>query len=95
MNHADIVAAVSAGTTSADMQPAGFGTTAGGSVLGIVILGGAVWYVYKHKGARALHLVAAFALGVMLGGSALGLMVHSTVGGATASLTNVVGTVAH
>ncbi|MFI0412444.1 hypothetical protein [Actinomadura sp. 3N508] len=49
------------------------GEAEGGTIM-IVVIGGFLWYILKHKKAKPVHVIVSFAAGVLLAGSLFGLM---------------------
>lgn len=67
--------------------------TGGASVLAVVVLG-FLWRDFvKHKGAKWVHMIVAFSMGVLLAGSFAGLMVHNLTNAGAGAAANMVGQV--
>ncbi|MGW3771309.1 hypothetical protein [Actinomadura verrucosospora] len=67
-------ALVLAEPAQAPQAPTQFPGEAEGGTIMILVIGGFLWYILKHKKARPTHVVASFVAGVLLAGSLFGLM---------------------
>ncbi|WP_067801367.1 hypothetical protein [Actinomadura formosensis] len=67
-------ALVLAEPAQAPQAPSQFPGEAEGGTVMILVIGGFLWYILKHKKAKPTHVVASFVAGVLLAGSMFGLM---------------------
>ncbi|TMQ96815.1 hypothetical protein ETD83_20900 [Actinomadura soli] len=68
------------------------GEAEGGTIM-IVVIGGFLWYILKHKKAKPVHVIVSFAAGVLLAGSLFGLMARQVSASLGTGLQTMLGTV--